>query len=167
MNNMAKNWKSILFYILIPVLLIGAVWYLSSNQSGTEVQYSQVVQMFEENQVKDFSLDLSSGALTYKTFKDPEKEQRYTVPNVSLFLDDVKDNVDAYNAKQTNNKNRITYNYKKGAHCYCGSWVLCVPADEQRHDERHQQDAGLWQDPRQDLGGGRKAQDHISGCGRL
>ena len=81
MNNMAKNWKSILFYILIPVLLIGAVWYLSSNQSGTEVQYSQVVQMFEENQVKDFSLDLSSGALTYKTFKDPEKEQRYTVPN--------------------------------------------------------------------------------------
>ena len=43
MNNMAKNWKSILFYILIPVLLIGAVWYLSSNQSGTEVQYSQVV----------------------------------------------------------------------------------------------------------------------------
>ena len=69
MNNMAKNWKSILFYILIPVLLIGAVWYLSSNQSGTEVQYSQVVQMFEENQVKDFSLDLSSGALTYKTFR--------------------------------------------------------------------------------------------------
>ena len=23
MNNMAKNWKSILFYILIPVLLMG------------------------------------------------------------------------------------------------------------------------------------------------
>lgn len=123
MNNMAKNWKSILFYILIPVLLIGAVWYLSSNQSGTEVQYSQVVQMFEENQVKDFSLDLSSGALTYKTFKDPEKEQRYTVPNVSLFLDDVKDNVDAYNAKQTNNKNRITYNYKKGA---SGNWFTSM-----------------------------------------
>ena len=51
MNNMAKNWKSILFYILIPVLLIGAVWYLSSTQSGTEMQYSLVVQMFEENQV--------------------------------------------------------------------------------------------------------------------
>lgn len=41
MNKYAKNWKSILFYILIPVLLIGAVWYLSSNQSGTEVQYSK------------------------------------------------------------------------------------------------------------------------------
>ena len=67
MNNMAKNWKSILFYILIPVLLIGAVWYLSSNQSGTEVQYSQVVQMFEENQIKDFSLDLSSAALLITT----------------------------------------------------------------------------------------------------
>ncbi len=79
--------------------------------------------MFEENQVKDFSLDLSSGALTYKTFKDPEKEQRYTVPNVSLFLDDVKDNVDAYNAKQTNNKNRITYNYKKGA---SGNWFTSM-----------------------------------------
>ena len=124
MNDMAKNWKSILFYILIPVLLIGAVWYLSSNQSGTEVQYSQVVQMFEENQIKDFSLDLSSGALTYKTFKDPEKEQRYTVPNVSLFLDDVKDNVDAYNAKQTNNKNRITYNYKRALPA-TGSPVCC------------------------------------------
>lgn len=35
----------------------------------------------------------------------------------------MKDNVDAYNAKQTNNKNRITYNYKKGA---SGNWFTSM-----------------------------------------
>ncbi len=65
MNNMAKNWKSIIFYILIPVLLIAAVWFLSVNSTDTSMKYSQIVEMFDKNEIKDFELDLSSGALTY------------------------------------------------------------------------------------------------------
>lgn len=123
MNNMAKNWKSILFYILIPVLLIGAVWFLSVNQTDTSMKYSQVVEMFEKNEVKEFNLDLSSGALTYKTFKNPEKEQKYSVPNVAYFLDDIREDVDAYNAAQKDQAAKITYNYEKGT---SGNWFVSM-----------------------------------------
>ena len=43
MNNMSKNWKSILVYILIPILLIGAVIYFVNSQTSTQLKYSQVV----------------------------------------------------------------------------------------------------------------------------
>lgn len=123
MNNMAKNWKSIIFYILIPVLLIAAVWFLSTNSTDTSMKYSQIVEMFEKNEVKDFELDLSSGALTYTTFAKPDKEQRYSVPNVAYFLDDIRENVDEYNAAQKDDSKKITYNYKKGT---SGSWITSM-----------------------------------------
>lgn len=123
MNNMAKNWKSIIFYILIPVLLIAAVWFLSVNQTDTSVKYSQIVEMFENNEVKEFNLDLSSGALTYKTFANPEKEQKYSVPSVAYFLDDIREDVDAYNAAQTDKTKKITYNYEKGS---SGNWFTSM-----------------------------------------
>ena len=47
MNNMSKNWKSILVYILIPILLIGAVIYFVNSQTSTQLKYSQVVSMFK------------------------------------------------------------------------------------------------------------------------
>ena len=37
MNNMSKNWKSILVYILIPILLIGAVIYFVNSQTSTQL----------------------------------------------------------------------------------------------------------------------------------
>lgn len=123
MNNMAKNWKSIIFYILIPVLLIAAVWFLSVNSTDTSMKYSQIVEMFEKNEIKDFELDLSSGALTYTTFAKPDKEQRYSVPNVAYFLDDIREDVDEYNAAQKDDSKKITYNYKKGT---SGSWITSM-----------------------------------------
>lgn len=123
MNNMAKNWKSIIFYILIPVLLIAAVWFLSVNSTDTSMKYSQIVEMFDKNEIKDFELDLSSGALTYTTFAKPDKEQRYSVPNVAYFLDDIREDVDEYNAAQKDDSKKITYNYKKGT---SGSWITSM-----------------------------------------
>ena len=97
MNNMSKNWKSILVYILIPILLIGAVIYFVNSQTSTQLKYSQVVSMFKNNEVSEFSLDLSSGNLVYKTFAKPKEEKNYSVPNVSYFLDDIRESVDKYN----------------------------------------------------------------------
>ena len=73
MNNMSKNWKSILVYILIPILLIGAVIYFVNSQTSTQLKYSQVVSMFKNNEVSEFSLDLSSGNLVYKNFVKPKE----------------------------------------------------------------------------------------------
>ena len=112
MNNMSKNWKSILVYILIPILLIGAVIYFVNSQTSTQLKYSQVVSMFKNNEVSEFSLDLSSGNLVYKTFAKPKEEKNYSVPNVSYFLDDIRDSVDKYNDEHSDKP--IVYDYKAG-----------------------------------------------------
>ncbi len=121
MNNMAKNWKSILIYLLIPVLLIGAIIFVSHQQTKVDVKYSEIVTVFKNDEVKEFTLDWSSGSLIYKTFAEPDKEQRYSVPNVAYFLDDIRDEVEEYNEKNPDNK--IIFDYKKGT---SGSWIYSM-----------------------------------------
>lgn len=121
MNNMAKNWKSIIIYLLIPVLLIGAIIFFSQQQTKVDVKYSDIVTVFKNDEVKEFTLDLSSGSLIYKTFAEPDKEQRYSVPNVAYFLDDIRDEVEEYNEKNPDNK--IVFDYKKGT---SGSWIYSM-----------------------------------------
>ena len=122
-NNLSKNWKSAIFYILIPLLLIGSV-FLFSNQSKEEVKnYSEIVDMFRSEQVTEFSLDLSSGKLQYKlkNDKDKNKVNTYNVPSVTYFIEDVGPYVNEYNTK--NPDNQIVYNYVKGSG---GSWWVSL-----------------------------------------
>jgi cell division protease FtsH len=93
-------------------MLIGSVFFFAKQQSKTDMKYSQIVSMFRNDEIKEYTLDLSSGSLVYSTFKEPKKEQNYTVPNVSIFLDDVTESVDEYNLK--NPDNQIVYDYKAG-----------------------------------------------------
>ena len=121
MNNMSKNWKSILVYILIPILLIGAVVFFANSQTSTDMKYSQIVSMFKNGEVSEFSLDLSSGNLVYKTFAKPKEEKTYSVPSVSYFLDDIRDDVKTYNEKHTDKP--IVYDYKAGT---SNTWILSM-----------------------------------------
>lgn len=123
MNNLTKNWKSVLIYLVIFAMLIGSILYFANNQTKTEVKYSQIVSMFENGEIADFTLDLSSGSLVYKTFKDPKVEQEYTVPNVSLFLDDITDDIQKFNADEKNKNNKIVYDYKKGT---SNTWIVSM-----------------------------------------
>lgn len=119
-KNLSQNWKSIIFYILIPVLLIGSIFLFSSqNKASQGKAYSEIVNLFRTEQVSEFELDLSSGALKYKLFTDKKdaSTKSYSVPNVAYFLNDVNDYVKEYN--DTHTKNQIKYNYKKGS---SGSW---------------------------------------------
>lgn len=123
MNNIAKNWKSILIYLLIFALLIGSILYFANTQTKTELKYSQIVTMFENGEIADFTLDLSNGSLVYKTFEEPKREQEYSVPNVTLFLDDVMDDVESFNADEKNKDNKIVYDYKKGT---SNTWIVSM-----------------------------------------
>ena len=121
MNNMSKNWKSMLVYILIPILLIGAVIYFVNSQTSTQLKYSQVVSMFKNNEISEFSLDLSSGNLVYKTFAKPKDEKNYSVPNVSYFLDDIRESVDKYNDEHSDKP--IVYDYRAGT---SNAWIYSM-----------------------------------------
>lgn len=122
-KNMSQNWKSAIFYILIPLLLIGSIFLFSAQSKNTTAKnYSEVVNLFRNNQVTQYELDLSSGNLTYKLVGDGENTvNRYTVPSVSYFLDDISDYVNEYN--DANPDNQIVYNYKKGS---SNSWWMSM-----------------------------------------
>ena len=118
---MAKNWKSMLIYLLIPVMLIASVAFYANRQTTVDVKYSQIVNMFKNDEIAEFTLDLSSGNLVYKTFKDTKTEQKYSVPNVSYFLDDIRESVEEYN--NANPKNQIVYDYKAGT---SNTWMISM-----------------------------------------
>lgn len=121
MNNLSKNWKSAITYLIVFALFIVAIVYVANSQTKVDVKYSEIVSLFEENKVSEFTLDLSSGSLVYKTFEEPDKEQNYSVASPSYFVDDIKDYVKEYN--ENNPDKKITYDYKKGT---SGSWIASM-----------------------------------------
>ena len=114
-KNLSNNFKSSFIYIIIPLVLIGLVFFMSSQNKAPDMKYSQVVELFTTDQVSEFEIDLSSGALRYKLFKDDDKTplHTYAVPSVTYFIDDISPSVQKYNKLNPNKK--IVYNYKKGS----------------------------------------------------
>lgn len=93
---MKKNRLSgVVIYLLIIVLLIvGVVSVLSlagNGSRGTAKRYSEVIAEFDNLNVSAYELDLGSGALKYqlKSEGDSGKVYSYSVPNVSIFINDI------------------------------------------------------------------------------
>lgn len=101
---MKNNGKSLLIYLLVCAAVItGLVYMLSSLTSKSdEKQYSEIMSQFDNLNVSYFELDLGSGELVYKLKDDKEKdkEYKYTVPNVSLFANEVLGGEDAVNYRR-------------------------------------------------------------------
>ena len=116
---MEKNKKSLfsyLPYILIPVILVASMWMFSSqNNERTKKEYYEIIQMFEENDIEEYVLNFSSGVLQYDMKSDgEEKVYKYTVPNVSLFIDDIH---------EIAKENGVKYNYDAGR---TNSWLTSM-----------------------------------------
>lgn len=118
-NPNTKSWLSYLPYILLPILLISSIGIFAGTQQQAKdkTEYYQIVQLFDEGKVTEYSLNLASGVLEYK-IKGSDEVQKYNVPNVSVFYDDIHDIVRDYNAK--NPDTPIKFDYIKGA---TSSWI--------------------------------------------
>ena len=105
-------------YIIIPLIpLLLLSWHSSNGAKKTNLEYYQVIELFDKGEVVKYNLNIGSGALTYE-LKDGTSA-KYSVPNVSLFIDDIHDSVVEYNRE--NPKTPIKYNYVSGA---SGSMIL-------------------------------------------
>ena len=97
-NNNKKRLVTLLIYLLVPILIILGIYYYSSSNNQEKTEYYKIVQLFEEDKVSHYELNLSSGALKYKLWEDEDgRVYSYTVPNVSLFVDDIHEHVIEYN----------------------------------------------------------------------
>ena len=126
-NDFGKIIRNVGLFIGIPLVFFLILWlFLDPRTSSSNVKYSDYVAYFENNQVESYTLDLGNGNLeltlreafrTKDINKDGKIDERdyvlkYTVPDVSLFVNDVGDMVNEYNRDPANKDSKITYDYK-------------------------------------------------------
>ena len=117
---------TLLPYILIPALLLVGLSFISGRQTKEKTEYYQIVQYFDENQIVEYTLNLSSGQLRYTRLVDKDGEQKqvkeeFMVPNVNMFLYDVGETVRSYNREHPDNM--IQDKYKTGS---AGSVIVTI-----------------------------------------
>ena len=88
MNNKVRSIISYVSAILL-LLFLASMLFTMNREEVTKLKYYEVLELFEDGKVESYTLDLGTGALTAKIEGD-EKELKYTVPNVSVFLGDVE-----------------------------------------------------------------------------
>ena len=115
--------KTIILYAVMLAVFIGGIAFIGSRRSqGDKAAYYQIVQYFEQGKVTEYNLNLSNGKLTFMLSGEKEAKN-YTVPNVSMFINDIHESVIKYNVK--NPDKPIKADYEKGSD---GSvWVSLLP----------------------------------------
>ena len=121
MNTGNRKWGNLL-YLLLPISMIIFIAIFLNSQNATKMKYYEVVDLFNSHKVTEYSVNLSSGALTYKLAGD-ETEKKYTLPSVDLFVKDIHEGVIEYN--EQNPDKAIKYDYKAGSNS--SWWASMLP----------------------------------------
>ena len=100
--------NGIFIYIAVLVaLVIIASFTFGMGKKESKYKYSEIVAMFDDHKVADYTFDLGTGDLTF-TLKGEKEAKSYSVPNVNLFLNTVQVEVEEYN--RTNPADKVSYN---------------------------------------------------------
>ncbi len=131
-NEKFRKIAILLSYVLVPVLIIAGVYFFSNSAKSDENEpdeYYEVIQLFDENKIEAFTLNLSNGRFDYRLVSDKveDKDEKgnniyphtYTVPNVTIFYEDIHEQLREYNIK--NPKNPIKADYDAGT---SNSWIV-------------------------------------------
>lgn len=119
-----NGWKAILPYIIIPLLFVTSIVAYSQigqQSSQKKQQYYEVVELFKENKISEYNLNLSNGNLRYKLFGDDKVVYEYAVPSVQMFVNDIHSYVMKHNEEHKDTV--IKANYKSGA---ANSWWVSL-----------------------------------------
>ena len=119
-KNAKRRLLVLLPYLLIPAMLLAGLSYYISAQSRDKLEYYQLVALFDEGKVTEYKLNLSSGALVYKTVGD-DTEKTFTVPSVNLFVEDIHEGVIKYNREHPDSM--IKAGYITGS---TGQWIYNI-----------------------------------------
>ena len=90
MNNKKGNGGFIFPLIIIGFIAVMGIFLLSnSGTSSNSLKYYEVINYYDQDQIEESTLDLSSGKLEYILKDNTSKLHVYKVPSVKLFLDTV------------------------------------------------------------------------------
>ena len=86
------------YLALLAAFLLMATMLFSQGPTQSLIKYSEVLGYFENGQVSEFDLNLGSGEMQMTVeLKNQRTTVNYRVPNVSLFLEDIRDDIESYN----------------------------------------------------------------------
>ena len=135
-----KNSRNIIIAIVACVAIILGIVFLFQMKPSYSYKYSDIVSLFAENKVDEYTLNLGSGEMeiTLKPGEtivpaDPDKAPKvpeaksddegitiqYTAPSPSLIYGDIKDYVQEYNDEHKDDP--IVYDYEKASD---NSWIM-------------------------------------------
>ena len=83
--------------ILVALALLISLLYLYKSANSTGPLYSEIIQLFKEQKVTEFTLNLGSGLLSYKVSGETDFKT-YKVPSVDLFIYNTEDYIAQYNS---------------------------------------------------------------------
>ena len=116
--NKKGNTKVIIFYVVLIALILVAVGTLLSNVNTQKLQYSQIVEMFRNEQVKSFEIDENNNL---KMVDQNGKVYSYRLLDISIFYNDLNDTVQ----DQLNRGVIQSYNYAEPTNIPW--WVSLLP----------------------------------------
>ncbi|MGN0470613.1 MAG: ATP-dependent zinc metalloprotease FtsH [Acutalibacteraceae bacterium] len=102
-----KTIRNLLIYLGIPIVLIIIISLFFSMQPKTEYATSEIVYMFKDQQVKEYSLDFGSGEINIK--KTDDTELKTNVASITLFLQSVNPYIEEYNEKNPDQPMKYTW----------------------------------------------------------
>ena len=122
-NDFGKNIRNIGLIIGVSfVVLILVYLFINPTSTKQDTKYSDYVAYFEKNEVESYTLDLGTGNLVLTLrpesrtdvnadkVVDEKDTLKYTVPEVSLFLKDVHEDIVNKNNRDDKTDNDVTYN---------------------------------------------------------
>lgn len=136
--NKNKQIKNLLLYLGLPILVILLLLFFLRGGTSNTMTYSDVLYLFEEQKVEEFSVDAGTGVLTMKLeegAKIPSLEDKqimqnqglfgdgnsgnnliveYKLASVDLFYSDVKEYIDEYNADKPDSE-KLTFDIQRAA----------------------------------------------------
>ena len=100
---------------------MGLIYWYSGSATTEKLEYYQVIELFDEGKVTEYELNIGTGALTYTL--DDGSTGRYSVPNVSMFVNDVHETIIEFN--RLNPEKAVKFDYISGASY--SMWLQIVP----------------------------------------
>ena len=103
-KNNKRTLRNILIYVGIPIAVFFVIFLLLNPGSSTEstTKFSQVIDYFEEGQVKGYTLDMGTGDLVLTLQNDQKVGHR--LASVNLFYNNVSEYITEYNEKHPSAK---------------------------------------------------------------
>ncbi len=118
-NNRKKVPKGAIATIAICALLILGISAVVNMMSRKTYNYSEIVNKFKNQQVVEYSMNLSSGEMDI--YLNDGQHLKYNAPNVNLMYLDIKDYVQEYDKAHPDKP--MVYNFIKGSET---SWLFSI-----------------------------------------